>query len=767
MLRHSLKVILLAICFVVAAAPSIAQVAVPPGGCIPVVHRNWSGCVVPAGQATTYCVVRAGTTAQTTMVLTQAGYDLLIARGQISACAATPSCTQSSVTRTTTPCPAGQTGIITEQRTINIGDVCGVNGPWSEISNTCKPCTEGTETRTLNCPAGQVGAITQTRATNEGGYCGRYGNWQETSNTCQAASCTTPWGQTLANGQSVTAYSTQSVPYGQTCVSQTRTCTNGVLSGTYTYQNCSPEQPPRCTLPWGGTIAIGQSVTAYQAQQSQPGQQCVSQTRTCNLVGGAAVLSGTYTYQSCSNVCTQTTEDRTLSCPVGEVGNVIERRTLNVGGVCGQNSSWTEVTRACEPVVCPLPWGGQILYGQSVTAYLSNQSQAGQACVFQTRTCQANGTLTGTYTYQNCTQTCTTETETRTTTPCPSGQTGVITEQRTLNVNGQCGNHGSWTQVSNTCTPITCPLPWGGTIGVGQSVTAYSTATAPNGQACASQTRTCQTNGLLTGTYTYQNCTTTCTQQTVTRTNGQQCPAGQTGVITEQQTVNVGGVCGQNSAWTVVSNTCQPIQSTKVLLLAKPKTYSGGQVTEWTWYPYCTNHYATIGLEFDPDRPYKVDVVLVTGSANGQIGFGCGSIDSDGNTGRLKFAEIKLINTQTGEWLVPVAQRHFSLTAKFYANINGCGYTGGVDANGNAARTVTLNIDRTQFSTTYVDFAYDTAGNQLTGATAAQAVIMNDPCVPYADFTGKGSAGLFGLCSQSGTQKPGYLIWADQQVQIH
>ena len=50
-----------------------------------------------------------------------------------------------------------------------------------------------------------------------------------------------------------------------------------------------------CSLPWGGTIGDGQSTTAYQADVSSncPG---VAETRTCNN----GTLSGSYTFQSCS-----------------------------------------------------------------------------------------------------------------------------------------------------------------------------------------------------------------------------------------------------------------------------------------------------------------------------------------------------------------------------------------------------------------------------------------------------------------------------------
>jgi hypothetical protein len=50
-----------------------------------------------------------------------------------------------------------------------------------------------------------------------------------------------------------------------------------------------------CILPWGGTIAHNQSVTAYNTGASCGG--CAGQTRTCNN----GTLSGTYLYSSCNN----------------------------------------------------------------------------------------------------------------------------------------------------------------------------------------------------------------------------------------------------------------------------------------------------------------------------------------------------------------------------------------------------------------------------------------------------------------------------------
>jgi len=111
--------------------------------------------------------------------------------------------------------------------------------------------------------------------------------------------CSLPWGGSIASGASVTAYAASSVPCGSSCASQTRTCSNGSLSGSYTNSSCSVVACP-CSLPWGGSIASGASVTAYADSSVPCGSTCSSQTRTCSN----GTLGGSYTNSSCSiGVC--------------------------------------------------------------------------------------------------------------------------------------------------------------------------------------------------------------------------------------------------------------------------------------------------------------------------------------------------------------------------------------------------------------------------------------------------------------------------------
>lgn len=131
-----------------------------------------------------------------------------------------------------------------------------------------------------------------------------------TANTQTASSPTTPPpapppalaactfnNQSIASGSSVTAYQSATVPAGQTCTSETRTCNDGTLYGdpSYQYSSCTVSGAASCTFN-NQTIQDGATVTAYQSSSVAYGGQCTSETRTCQ--NGS--LSGSYQYSSCT-----------------------------------------------------------------------------------------------------------------------------------------------------------------------------------------------------------------------------------------------------------------------------------------------------------------------------------------------------------------------------------------------------------------------------------------------------------------------------------
>ena len=179
------------------------------------------------------------------------------------------------------------------------------------------------------------------------------GNWTESSNTCVVAGCTLPWGGFLPDGQSVTAYSTPNPSGSCSSVSETRTCVGGVLSGSYTYGSCNDGCASQ-TYSW----TIG-------------GKTCSGTVPALAHGGGTTVTDSTE----------PTTGSRTVTCQNGSL--------TGSGGSCVES--------------CALPWGGRIAHGQSVVAYYYNGGGCYNFCDYgvpQTRTCN-NGVLSGTATYQS------------------------------------------------------------------------------------------------------------------------------------------------------------------------------------------------------------------------------------------------------------------------------------------------------------------------------------------------------------------------------
>lgn len=132
------------------------------------------------------------------------------------------------------------------------------------------------------------------------------------------SNCTAPWGSTVTHGTSVTAFQAATVPYGQSCVSQTRTCTNGTLSGTYQHQSCAVG--PACSLSVSPTSVVqGQSSTLSWTSQnatSCTGGNFATGSATAGSVSVAPSLTTAYS-ASCTGPggtaqCTGTT--LTVTC---------------------------------------------------------------------------------------------------------------------------------------------------------------------------------------------------------------------------------------------------------------------------------------------------------------------------------------------------------------------------------------------------------------------------------------------------------------------
>lgn len=250
-------------------------------------------------------------------------------------------------------------------------------------------------------PPGTTTTITPTPTGGGGGSAGTGGGGGALSPQACA------WnGAAVADGHSVTAYQAATVPYGQSCTPETRTCQNGTFSGSYEHASCMVSPAASCTFN-GQTIENGANVTAYQATSVAYGSACTNETRTCTN----GTLSGSHEYASCvvgtASSCTWNGQ----SVANGSAVTAYQAATVPYGSAC------TKETRMCTngslsgsyqygactvQAAASCAFNGQtVANGSNVTAYLSSSVAYGSICTNQQRTCQ-NGALSGSYTNASC-----------------------------------------------------------------------------------------------------------------------------------------------------------------------------------------------------------------------------------------------------------------------------------------------------------------------------------------------------------------------------
>ena len=127
-----------------------------------------------------------------------------------------------------------------------------------------------------------------------------------------SASCTLPWGSTLASGQSVTAFQTGAVVSPASCSSvpsETRTCTGGVLSGSYQYANCSVLNP---------TATISANPTRVRPGKASTITWSASDVKSCSVSGPGLSSAATSGSQSpaVTTRSVYTITCQTLSSPI-------------------------------------------------------------------------------------------------------------------------------------------------------------------------------------------------------------------------------------------------------------------------------------------------------------------------------------------------------------------------------------------------------------------------------------------------------------------
>ena len=316
-----------------------------------------------------------------------------------------------------------------------------------------------------------------------------------TTNPCTG----TPWG-TIAHGNSVTAYQTPSVPYGNSCVSETRTCNNGTLTGSYTNTSCTPDPAPTGTLSSDATfcrIADNASSCAVNLSWTTANPITTSTITSNNPVSTPWTLNDSGTPKS----VTVSGAYANVAFSLNNNGSVIAG-PVTVVASCNSSSIWDTGSGSCKacgnggcnpstpnqnnPVTDPInasnPTGS--IGGDPVVC--NNGATDPSACQ------QCPNSLywdTGSVSCKTCSNGgCN---------PGPGGNSSNPTGGLT------CINGGT----PPVCTPPVCNLPWGGTTASGNSVTAYQTSYVASPATCAgvSESRTCNIT-TLSGSYTNQTC---------------------------------------------------------------------------------------------------------------------------------------------------------------------------------------------------------------------------------------------------------------------
>jgi Thrombospondin type 1 domain len=148
---------------------------------------------------------------------------------------------------------------------------CGAQG------TSCVDCT--TDARVDSCSLSGVCVCAATSSVCAAGT-------QCAASGCVLSACALPWGGSLPEGGSVDAHQASQVACGQSCATQVRTCTQGVLSGSFTERTCVAQS---CGYTW--------STGAWGACSSSCGEGTQSRSVRCKSPDGRNVADNNCTTQ--------------------------------------------------------------------------------------------------------------------------------------------------------------------------------------------------------------------------------------------------------------------------------------------------------------------------------------------------------------------------------------------------------------------------------------------------------------------------------------
>ncbi len=325
-------------------------------------------------------------------------------------------------------------------------------------------------------------------------------------------------GKTLAHGERVISFESSTKNFGETCASEERTCNNGILSGSFAFPACGVGAAKACTFN-GATLNHGASVVAFQAGNAAFNENCVAESRLCTN----GILSGSFTFGSCAiakplsclfnGVTVPHGSDipsyETSSVPFGQQC-ISEKKVCNNGILSGD---FSQLSCAVTPAASCTLNGKKIDHASTATAYSAATVPFGNQCVSESRLC-TNGSLSGSFTSDSCSvsapQACLFNGESilHGTSVTGFAKNAVGFNDVCQSQNRTCNNGVLSGTFSNSICSVApagnCSLN-GISIAHGAAKSFSAAPSVPFGQACATQARTC-TNGSLSGSYTFESC---------------------------------------------------------------------------------------------------------------------------------------------------------------------------------------------------------------------------------------------------------------------
>jgi len=197
-------------------------------------------------------------------------------------------------------------------------------------------------------------------------------------------------GKSLESGTNVDAYQTSSVPYGDVCTKELRSCQNGVLTGSFTFSNCTVNGPVSCLFN-GKTIARGESVEAFLQSSVPSDQKCTKELRLCEN----GVLSGSFSNSTCTAADSTGPQIQELKAepeyPAGGSGKIYVKATDENSGlnVVGSGFCWNITTSDGQQGVPGISQCGNLMKEESkgpdwysFSIFITNYTPAGEYLLY-------------------------------------------------------------------------------------------------------------------------------------------------------------------------------------------------------------------------------------------------------------------------------------------------------------------------------------------------------------------------------------------------